>query len=108
MDYHPPGHFEDSRTVSFAVDRFVQEGGMPSGREIGFGFEIAGLGREEEGIGGSNDLTNPEIRIKELATCQVAAIISGVRTVRGRVRQDRVKGGILKGKERIREVIKGV
>jgi hypothetical protein len=63
MAYHPPGHFGDSRTVSFAVDRSVQDGGMPSGRKIGFGFEIAGLGREEEGIGGSQDLTDPEIRI---------------------------------------------
>jgi hypothetical protein len=65
--------------VSFAVYRFVQEGEVPSGREIGVGFEIAGLRREEEGSGGSDDLTEPEIRIKELATCQVAAIISGVR-----------------------------
>jgi hypothetical protein len=23
MAYHPPGHFGDSRTVSFAVDRFA-------------------------------------------------------------------------------------
>ncbi len=108
MDYHPPGHFGDSRTVSFVVYRFVQEGGVPPGREIGVGFEIAGLRREEEGSGGSDDLTDPEIRIKELATCQVAAIISGVRAVRGRVRQDRVRGGILKEKKRIGEVIKGV
>ena len=108
MAYHPPGHFGDSRTVSFAVDRFVQDGGMPSGREVRCGFEIAGLGREEEGIGRSHDATDSEIRIEELATGQVAAIISGIKASRGRVRQNRVRCGILKGKERIREVIKGV
>jgi hypothetical protein len=69
MDYQPPGYFGDNKTVSFAVYRFVQEDGVPSGREIGIGFEIAGLRRVEEGIGGSDDLTDPEIRVKELATC---------------------------------------
>jgi hypothetical protein len=43
MEHQPPGHFGDSRTMSIAVARFVQEGGVPSGREIGVGCEIAGL-----------------------------------------------------------------
>ncbi len=108
MKHQPPGHLGDSRTMSFAVARFVQEGGVASRREIGVGFTIAGLRGEEEGIGGSNDLTDPEIRITELAACQVAAIIGGIGAVIGRVRQDRVRGGIFKGKERIGEVIEGV
>ena len=98
MKHQPPGHFGDSRTMSFAVARFVQEGGVPSGREIGVGGEIADLRGEEEGIGGSDDLTDPEIRVTELAACQVTAIIVGIGTVRGRVQQDRVRGGIFKGK----------
>jgi hypothetical protein len=109
MEHQPPGDFGDSRTMSIiAVARFVQEGGVPSGREIGIGFEIAGLRGEEEGIGGSDDLTDPEIRVTELAVCQVATIISGIWTVRSRVRQDRVRGGIFKGKEMIGEVVTGV
>ena len=71
-------------------------------------MKIAGLRGEEEGIGGSNDLTDPEIRITELAACQVAAIIGGIGAVRGRVRQDRVRGGIFKRKQRIGEVVEGV
>ena len=108
MEPQPPGHFGDGRTVSCAVARFVQEGEVPSGREIGVGLKIAGLRGEEEGIGGSDDLTDPEIRVTELAAGQVAAIIRGIGAVRSRVRQDRVRGGIFKGKERIGEVVKGV
>ena len=81
---------------------------MPTRREIGCGCKVAGLRGEEEGFGGSNDLTDPEIRITELAACQVAAIIGGIGAVRGRVRQDRVRGGIFKWKERIGEVVEGV
>jgi hypothetical protein len=44
------------------------------------------LSREEKGIGGSNDLTDPEIRITELAAFQVAAVIGGIGAVRSRVR----------------------
>jgi hypothetical protein len=108
MKHQPHGYFGDSRTMSFAVARFVQEGGVPSGREIWVGFEIAGLRGEEEGIGGYDDLTDPEIRVMELAACQVTVIISGIGAVRSRVRQDRVRGGIFRGKERIGEVVKGV
>ncbi len=53
-------------------------------------------------------MTDPEIRVTELAACQVAAIISWIGTVRSRVRQNKVRGGIFKGKERIGEVVKGV
>ncbi len=81
---------------------------MPSGREIGIGFEIAGLRRKERGIGGADNLTDPEIRVKELAACQVAVNISGVGAIRGKVRQDRFRGGTFKGKERIGKVIEGV
>jgi hypothetical protein len=91
MEHQPPGHFEDSRTMSFAVARFVQEGEVPSGREIGVDY-----------------LTHPEIRVTELAACQIAAIISGIGAVRSRVRQNRVRGWIFKGKERIRKMVKGV
>jgi hypothetical protein len=108
MEHQPPSHFGDSRTMSFSVARFVQEGGVPSGREIGVGFEIAGLRGEEEEIGGSDDLTDPEIQVSELAACQVAVIIGGIWAVRDRVRQDRVRGGIFKWKERIGEVVEGV
>jgi hypothetical protein len=59
---------------------------VPSWREIGVWCEVAGLSREEKGIGGSNDLTDPEIRITELAAGQVAAVIGGIGAVRSRVR----------------------
>ncbi len=74
---------------------------MPSGREIGAGFEIACWCGEGGRVGRADDLTDPEIRVKELAACQIEAVISGVRAIRGGVRQDRVRGGIFKGEERI-------
>ena len=43
MEHQPPGHLGDSRTMSFAVARLVQEGGVPTRREIGCGFKVAGL-----------------------------------------------------------------
>jgi hypothetical protein len=43
MEHQPPGHLGDSRTMSFAVARFVQEGGVPARREIGSGVKVACL-----------------------------------------------------------------
>ncbi len=108
MEPQPPGHLGDGRTVSCAVARFVQEGGVPTRREIGCGCKVAGLRGKEEGFGGSDDLTDPKLRIPELAAYQVAAGIGGVGAFGGRIRQDRVRGGIFKRKERIGEVVEGV
>ncbi len=75
---------------------------------MGAGFKIACLGRKKEGLGRANDLTDPEIRVKEFAACQVAAVISGVGAIRGRVGQNRFRGGIFTGeKERIGKMIEG-
>ena len=43
MEHQPPGHLGDGRTMSLAVARFVQEGGVPTRREIGCGCKVAGL-----------------------------------------------------------------
>jgi hypothetical protein len=55
--------------MSLAVGRFVQEGGVPG--DVGPGRAIAGLGREEDGGIGAEDLADPEVRVEELAACQI-------------------------------------
>ena len=105
---HPPGHFGDRRPVGLAVCGLVQEGGVPTWGEVGSGRAIAGLRREEDGGIGAEDLADPEVRVQELAACQIQAIVGGTGAVGGGVRQHRVRGGILEREERIGKVIKGV
>jgi hypothetical protein len=81
---------------------------MPTWGEGGPGRAIAGLGREEDGGIGAEDLADPEVRVQELAACQIQAVVGGTGAVGGGVRQHRVGGGILKRKERIGKVIEGV
>ena len=53
-------------------------------------------------------MADPEVRVQEFAACQIQAIVGGTGAVGGGVRQHRVGGGILKGKERIGKVIESV
>jgi hypothetical protein len=101
-------HFGDGRPVGLAVSGLVQEGGMPTWGEGGPGRAIAGLWREEDGGIGAEDLADPEVRVQELAACQIQANVAGTGAVGGGVRQHRVGGGILKGKKRIGKVIESV
>ncbi len=81
---------------------------MPTWGEGGPGRAIAGLWGEEEGGIGAEDLADPEVRVQELAACQIQARVGGTGAVCGGVRQHRVGGGILKRKERIGKVIESV
>jgi hypothetical protein len=92
--------------MCLAVCGLVQEGGVPTWGEGGGSVRaISGLGREEDGGIGAEDLADPEIRVKELAACQIQAIVGETGVVCGGVRQHRIGGGILKRKERIGKVI---
>ncbi len=53
-------------------------------------------------------MVDPEVRVQELAACQIQAIVGGTGAVGGGVRQHRVGGKILKRKKRIGKVIKSV
>ena len=86
MRQHPPGHFGDRRLVGLAVCGLVQEGGVPTWGEGGPGRAIAGLRREEDGGIGAEDLADPEVRVQELAACQIQAIVGGTGAVGGGVR----------------------
>ena len=109
MRQHPLGHFGDRRPVGLAVYGLVQEGGMPTWGEGGPGRAIAGLGREEDGGIGAEDLADPEVRVQEVAACQIQAVVGGTGAVGGGVRQHKwVGGGILKRKERIGKVVESV
>ncbi len=108
MLQYPSGNLGDGRTMCLAVCGLVQEGWVPTWGEIGSGRAIAGLGREEDGGIGAEDLADPEVRVKELAACQIEAIVGGTGAVCGGVRQHRVRGGILEREQRIGKVIKGV
>ena len=108
MRKHPPGHFGDGRPVGLAVCGLVQEGGMPTWGEGGPGRAITGLWREEDGGIRAEDLADPEVWVQKLAACQIQAIVGGTGAVGGGVRQNRVRGGILKRKERIGKVIESV
>jgi hypothetical protein len=86
MRKHPPGHFGDGRPVGLAVCGLVQEGGVPTWGKGGPGRAIAGLRREEDGGIGAEDLADPEVRVQELAACQIQAIVGGTGAVGGGVR----------------------
>jgi hypothetical protein len=81
---------------------------VPTWGEGGSVCAISGLGREEDGGIGAEDLADPEIRVEELTASQIQAIVGGTGTVCGGVRQHRVRGGILEREERIWKVIEGV
>ncbi len=98
----------EDRWVSPSVDWYRRVGCAPTWGEGGPGRAIAGLGREEDGGIGVEDLADPEVRVQELAACQIQVIVGGTGAVGGGVRQHRVGGGILKRKERIRKVIESV
>ena len=57
---------------------------------------------------GAEDLADPEVRVQELAACQIQANVAGTGAVGGGVKQHRVRGGILKRKERIGKLIESV
>ena len=86
MRLHPPGHFGDRRPVGLAVCGLVQEGGVSTWGEGGPGRAIAGLRGEEDGGIGAEDLADPEVRVQELAACQIQAIVGGTGAVGGGVR----------------------
>ncbi len=79
----PLGHFGDGRPVCLAVCGLVQEGGVPTWGEGRSGRTISGLGREEDGGIGAEDLADPEVRVKELAAHQIEAIVGGTGAVCG-------------------------
>ena len=98
MLQHPPGHLGDGRAVCLAVCGLVQEGGVPTWGEGGPGRAIAGLRGEEDGGIGAEDLADPEVRVQELAACQIQAIVGGTGAVGGGVRQTGSEDGSSKGK----------
>ncbi len=53
-------------------------------------------------------MADPEVRVQELAACQIQAIVGGAGAVYGGLRHHRVGGEILKRKERIEKVIESV
>ena len=59
----PPGHLGDGRAMRPAIDRRVQEGGVPAWRKEGIGLEVACLRREEERLSRSNDSAKAKVRV---------------------------------------------
>jgi hypothetical protein len=78
MGLYPPGHLGDSRAMRLAVERCVQEGGVPAWREEGFGLEVPCLGREKERLSGGNDSAQTKVRVQECPAHQVCAVKSWV------------------------------
>jgi hypothetical protein len=76
-------------------------------REASVGMERAG--GEAAARAQAEDLADPEVRVQELAACQIQTIVGGTGAVGGGVRQHSSTGGsengILKRKERIGKVV---
>ena len=63
MGLDPPGHLGDGRAMRPAIDRRVQEGGVPAWRKEGIGLEVACLRREEERLSRSNDSAKAKVGV---------------------------------------------
>ena len=63
MGLDPPGHLGDGRAMRPAIDRRVQEGGVPAWRKEGIGLEVACLRREEERLSRGNDSAQTKVRV---------------------------------------------
>ena len=94
----PSAHFGEGGGLDGAGGGLVAEGGVPTWGEGGPGRAIAGLRREEDGGIGAEDLADPEVRVQELAACQIQAIVGGTGAVGGGVRQTGSEDGSSKGK----------
>ena len=80
MGLDPPGHLGDGRAMRPAIDRRVQEGGVPAWRKEGIGLEVACLRREEERLSRSNDSAKAKVRVEEGLTDHIGTVKRGVRT----------------------------
>ena len=79
MGLDPPGHLGDGRAMRPAIDRRVQEGGVPAWRKEGIGLEVACLRREEERLSRSNDSAKAKVRVEEGLTDHIGTVKRGVR-----------------------------
>jgi hypothetical protein len=103
MGSDPPGNLLDGGSLELTVSRAILEGRVPSRRKKGSGLEVAGLGRKERRLGGTNHLAEAKLGVVELTTDKVGAGVGGMGAVGRGVGDNGVGGRVLKGEERIGE-----
>jgi hypothetical protein len=104
----PAGDLCDGGAFGVAIGGLVGEGGVPSsGGEASAGGEVAVLRRQEDRCGGGHDAAHTEVGVHEGAPHEVHAVVRGVGTRVGEIRQG-LRRESFEVEEVVREMVKTI